>query len=148
MRRRRRLSVVSDHGAIDEQVRQLVISHRPELERLVDHARELNLLVEERLAAGNGNGAHETVGNAAAVEQAAVTKTCAGLCDRALPLSAFDKGRATCRSAAARRTATASSVARPSRRRPSLTDPRRSPPPSSSNAPATTDPVAPTDLEA
>ena len=59
VRRRRRLSVVSDHGAIDEQVRQLVISHRPELERLVDHAREreLNLLVEERLAAGNGNGA-------------------------------------------------------------------------------------------
>ena len=26
-----------------------------------------------------------------------MTKTCAGPCDRALPLSAFDKGRATCR---------------------------------------------------
>jgi hypothetical protein len=48
--------------AIDEQVRELVRSHRPELERLVDQAleRELAQLVEQRLAARNG--APETYG--------------------------------------------------------------------------------------
>jgi hypothetical protein len=88
---------VSDHGAIDEQVRELVRSHRPELEQLVDQAleRELAQLVEQRLAARNGP--HQAAGNAAIVETAAATKTCAGPCGRALPLSAFEKGRTKCR---------------------------------------------------
>ena len=91
--------VVSKQAAIDERIHELVEGHRPELERLVDQAleRELAHLVEEGLAARNGNGAHEPARNAAIVEAGAATKTCAGPCARTLPVSSFEKGRAKCR---------------------------------------------------
>jgi len=54
--KRRRLAVVTATGAIDERIRELVRSHRTELEQLVDEAldQELAQLVEQRVAARNG----------------------------------------------------------------------------------------------
>jgi hypothetical protein len=92
------VAVTIDAGA-EARVRELLAVHRPELERLVDQAleRELTQLVEQRLAARNGNGADQPVRNSAVAETAAATKICAGPYGRALPVSAFEKGRAKCR---------------------------------------------------
>lgn len=81
---------MSDAGAIDEQVRALLRSRRPELERLVDQVLEAELatLVAERLAARNGVQ-H-------AVPAPEPTKACSG-CGRDLALSRFEQGRSRCR---------------------------------------------------
>jgi hypothetical protein len=101
---------VEGHGVIDEQVQQLVRSHRPELEALVDRAlaAELDQLVTERLAARNGHTtndpprAAESPQDATAApvkpapRAAARTKTCRG-CGKQKPVSEYETGRGTCR---------------------------------------------------
>lgn len=78
-------------NAIDERIGDLVAAHRSELELLVDRAleRELAQLVEERIAARNGNGGTHA--------PSATTKVCRGPCGRTLPVSSFDKHRRVCR---------------------------------------------------
>lgn len=80
--------------AIDERISELVAAHRPELEHLIDEAigRQLAALVEERLAARNGNGA--------AVAPVAVTNVgtkTGNVCGTAKAATEFETGRRTCR---------------------------------------------------
>jgi hypothetical protein len=77
-------------SVIDERIQELVAAHRSELEHLVDAEldRQLARLVDERLAARNGNAATAIVSE---------VKVCAGPCGRALPLSKFEAHRSKCR---------------------------------------------------
>jgi hypothetical protein len=99
-------------SAIDERVRQLVAAHRPEIERLVDQAleRELNELVEQRLAAGNGEPAAKPF----VLPATTTTRVCEG-CGETKPAGAFEKYRRRCRECRRRdrRTAAAAEPGRP-----------------------------------
>jgi hypothetical protein len=101
---------VSDHGAIDEQVRELVKAPRPELEQLVDQAleRELNQLVEQRL---NGHYVEHAAKSALPAPAAKVTtKVCEG-CGETTPEMAFEKYRKRCRECRRRDRRTTTGVA-------------------------------------
>jgi hypothetical protein len=95
---------VPETVAVDVEVRiaELVEAHRPELEQLVDQAleRELQALVEQRLAARNGalERARQAVPPQAEPALAAkpTTKTCVS-CGQEKPASAFEKYRRACR---------------------------------------------------
>ena len=97
---------MSEQVAIDERIHQLVEAHRPELEQLVDQAlaRELEALIEERLAARNGANPYPRVGNAPAAQserpepsaRTDATQVCEG-CGGTKPETAFEKHRRRCR---------------------------------------------------
>lgn len=82
-------------GAIEEQVKALVELHRPELQQLVDQALEAELarLVDERIAARNGNG---HVRPEPPPADSVTAKVCTA-CHRSLPVAAFETGRGKCR---------------------------------------------------